>query len=826
MASRTIPNPGPRAATAGAGAAAAPSPAPQSVAASELGGLLARVAPPQRLSLDCFDTILWRRTADPVDVFYELQQHPAFRQRGLAPVLRVRAESQARKLQWARHGSFEVGLAHIYRAAFPGLDDAEVTALAEAELEAEMRACYAFPGAVELLRDAARRRLPVMVVSDTYLSQDQLQRLLAHCLPADALAAIDRIVCSNEHGASKSGGLFRRVLQRWPMAPGAILHVGDNERADLQAAAALGIRAVLVRHADAALSAQERLQAVALGLVEPRVRHERGLARPYHGVLAAAGAQQAPEASIGYATLGQMMHAFARFVLAERQALAAAGGRPKLLFLMRDAHLPALACAALAGGPAGSAVRISRFAAIAASFRSRDDVERYVSQFANPDYFDAMLRQLLLPAGIAERVLARARASRTPAAEFVRQVMRDDVLGTIFDASRRYFAKLRRYLERQAGLEPGDTAVFVDLGYQGSAQRLLEPVFRDEWGVEIAGRYLLCARTPGWERSRRGLIDPSWCDDRAIASLVPYVAVLENLCTSSDRSVVDYTDDGEPVLDEEALIADEQHRRVARIQEEALRFVADAERFLAATGDAEPAALRDAALGALTRLLFFPTREELAQLGSFELDMNLGTAKTFRLHDTEAGLAGLRERGLFFMEENLDSMRLLRPAELHAAGMELSLTLLAHHRFGLEIGVAESSTRREPLRVLLMRGEQAAQQQIQALHTHDGWYALHLPLGLGDLHAGVAFGERYRYVQIHCVKTIPVTELYGDRESEHGRDVLAELQFDGMEPRGEGLYECTDPTSLMIVPPCKDPAGRRLAARVVFRPIVPRQPES
>lgn len=818
MAVQTIPRPAsasPRCGTA------APRPEALEIPAAELGGLLERVPLPKRLSLDCFDTILWRRTATPVDVFHDLQHRPAFRARGLEAVLRTRAESDARLLQWVRHGTYEVGLAQIYRTAFPDLGDAEIESLVEDELAAEMQACYAFPGAIALLRDAARRGVPVMVVSDTYLSQSQLQRLLAHCLPSDALAAIDRIACSSEHGVSKAGGLLKRLLERWPISAGAVLHVGDSDRADLQSASALGMRAVLLKHTDESIAAQEQMYAMALGMVEPAVRRERSLARPYHGVLASAGALDTPEASIGYAALGPVLHAFARFVLDEREAMAAAGERPKLLFLMRDAHLPRLACEAVAGAPVGVPVRISRFAAFAASFRTRADVERYVSQFANPDYFDAMARQLLLPANVAERVLARARGSRTPIAEFVRQLMRDDVLRAIFDASKRYLAKLRRYLERQAGIEPGDTVVFVDLGYQGTAQRQLEPVFRDEWGVRVVGRYLLSARTPGWERSRRGLLDPSWCDDRTIASIVPYVAVLENLCTSNDTSVVDYTDDGEPVLDD-ALIGDRQHEQVAAIQREALRFVADAERFFAATGDAAAAARRDAALGELVRLVFFPTRGELSRFGSFELDMNLGTRKTLRLHDTAAGLAGLRERGLFFMENNLDSMRLMRPAELHAAGIEMSTMLLAQHRFGLEIGVRNSTLRCEPMRVVLMCGDELAQERLEALHTHDGWFSLHVPLGAAGMHAGVAFGERLRFVQIDSVTTIPVDVLYGDRESENRLDIGGRVIFDGMLDRGDGLYECTGPASLMIVPPSNDPAGRRLVARVVFRPVVGR----
>ena len=790
-----------------------------SVHAHELGGLLGRVATPRRLSLDCFDTLLWRRTAQPVDVFADLQHRPAFARLGLTSSLRVRAEEQARRLKGVRHDVREVNLSEIYRAAFPGLNDDEVAELAEEELAAEIEACFAFPQAVELLRDAARRRLPVMIVSDTYLREDQLRRLLSRCVPRDALSAIDRVVCSSEYGLSKGEGLFKRVLERWPMPAHSILHVGDNERADAQAAQAAGLRSVHLIHVAEGVAGHERLQSAALGIADPRLRVDRGLKRPYHGVLSSAGALDTPTLAIGYAALGPLMHAFASYVLAERDALQREGRRAKLVFLMRDAHLPQRACEVLAGGPVGSAVRVSRFAAFAASFRARTDVEHYLADFLRPDSLEVMARQLLLPAERAATIVAKARATANPGAEFVRQVLRDDVLKLVYDASTAYRHRLRRYLERVAGIQLGDTVVFVDLGYQGTAQRLLEPVFREEWGIELLGRYLLAVGTPGWRADRGGLIDPSWCDDRTIGSVVPYVAVLENLCTSSDASVVDYGDDGEPILDQQVIDCDQQ-RRVEAIQAEALRFVDDARHFFGAVGAPPPQALREAALGELVRLVFFPTRHEIEQFAAFRLDMNLGSSDALRLHDIEAGLRSIRARGPFFIERGLGDTRLLQPAEMHFAGIELSLSLLAQHRFGLEIGVQERSLRRQDVRVLTVRGGQSAQQMLAASYTHDGWFALLVPLMTG-VHTGIAFGERLRHVQVDSVGVLPLKDLYGERESSCLREIEREVLFDGMTHLGQGLYECVDETALLLIPPQGDAGGRQVA-RVVFRPIVTR----
>src|SRR5690606_48081 len=131
---------------------------------------------------------------------------------------------------------------------------------------------------------------------------------------------------------------------------------------------------------------------------------------------------------------------------------------------------------------------------------------------------------------------------------FCRLVLQDKTVATIVEASRRYRARLVAYLRRQAGVEAGETLVLVDLGYEGTAQRQLQPVLEEELGVEVVGRYMLVVRTPAWQRSRRGLLDPDGCDDRALMALVPYIALLEDLCTTDEGSVVDYTEDGRPLV--------------------------------------------------------------------------------------------------------------------------------------------------------------------------------------------------------------------------------------------------------------------------------------
>jgi FMN phosphatase YigB (HAD superfamily) len=719
-----------------------------------------------------------------------------------------------------RKQSAEVRLGDIYRAAFPALSDDQVRVMAAAEVEAEKRVLYAFPPTVELLRAASSRGLRVVIVSDTYFDEKQLRQLLSATLGDTDLARIDKIFVSNAHGRSKVNGLFGDVIAKLGVAASSILHIGDHELADFGAPRSLGVRSLHFVHHDQPVSDILRWQNAAADLLLPTLRQATGTPSPYRGLLAAGVPNVDPTHLLGYIAAGPIFYGFARFVLAELAALREKGKEPKVAFLLRDGYLPSEICKTVAGAPVGEEVAISRFASYAASFRAISDVEKYLAASVGSHRWQAMVKQLLLPADVARSICEQTEAAKDGETCFVKLIKSADVLEKIFDASRAYRGRLFRYLEKQLGLARGDTLVFVDLGYDGTAQRLLEPVLKDEFGVELKGLYMLLSRTPGWQHSRKGLVDPSWADDRIVASLVPYIAVVEDLAACDAGSVADYDDDGNARLDAK-VIADGQYERVKPVQQMCRQFAADAERFFTRTGaypDRE--SLRTSALASLGRLLFFPTDLELRFLESFHVDLNLGTTDSVPLFDCAEGLARLRRRGLFFSDRKGLAVRTNAPFELRSAGVELSLTLLMQHRYSLELAQSDSNLRRERLRVLVVMGNDATTTELDAQATHDGYYALLVPVGRGDMNFGILFGERYSWVQIAHIEHVPTATLFKDEEARHAEDVLDRAKLEQMTLRAPGLYECaTDQAFLLLPPPRRASAGTTFVCRVVFRPI-------
>ncbi|HEY1716973.1 MAG TPA: glycosyltransferase [Verrucomicrobiae bacterium] len=199
------------------------------------------------VTFDFFDTLVWRLAAKPTDVFVEAGLR--LRQRGLLPdhvseqdyeVLRRHAEWKAREHQALLDKSREdIALAGIFQQLKSVVP--EVNAAAQIELAAEGDFCLLNPQMIEFARHAKGRGLKLFVISDIYLSAEQLRAILRanHFDPA----FFDGIFTSSDAGVCKwTGNLFSHVLKNIGLKPEEIFHVGDNFHADVAGARKSGAR--------------------------------------------------------------------------------------------------------------------------------------------------------------------------------------------------------------------------------------------------------------------------------------------------------------------------------------------------------------------------------------------------------------------------------------------------------------------------------------------------------------------------------------------------------------------------------------------------------
>jgi len=778
------------------------------------------------LSLDCFDTLLWRRVEKPTEVFQSLQQRPVFRKLGLNSTLRISIENEARKHRRLADGSNEVNLQDIYRSGFPDVSDAEMQVLMQEELDAEKQACFAYAPVVRLIQGARDAGMKFIIVSDTYLSGDQLRELLAHCLPEETMAAISQVYCSNEFGVSKAGGLFQPVLEKLGCPPGRIVHIGDHPQADLEAALAAGMKAFQLDRWHDSVRQILQMNGNAARQIQPELGIHRPVPSPFHAVFAHNPlSEQDPAAVLGFNGLGPIIWSFVRWLRDAGNELTQQGPC-KYLFLLRDGYLPRLAFDRVNDNPdiSSYAVEISRFTSYAASFRSEADVLEYLVRLEGPD-IEPMCKQLLLPEKLRHSIMGQVERSSQPQQTFRKLIRKKSTLKKIFQASKAFRERLRAYMIQTVDLQEGDRLILVDLGYSGTAQNRLQPVMEQEWKVDVFGLYLLSYNRPGWQQTRKGMIDPKLIDDAAISTLVPYVAALEMVCTNNAGSVVNYTEKGASVCKDPDL-PEEQFSMVGNVQQHVLRFVEQAQICAAAMNMVDEIdSLREAALAALARLSFYPVREEIEAMKSFYLDVNLGTDLKIQLFDTDMALEGLQQSGLFYA---MTEQRMNLPVELCFHGLELSYTFFMQHRFVQNLRLEDFSVRRETVPVMLVRGSEASRTDISAYPTYDGFYSMIVPVGQMEYELGIQFGERYSWLQLKSVAAVSAAELFqkkavGKLRHDSEIDLLPLLVYEQMQQHEGGIVACESKTGFVYVPmPDAVQSNGNMACLVTFRPLTSR----
>lgn len=749
----------------------------------------------QILSLDCFDTLLWRHTAAPKDVFSVMQQKSLFQKHGVTAYQRINAAQRAYRYKYITYGHKQINLQDIYRN-FTSLSAEQQHALAEEEILTEIDMCYAFAPMVELIRKIHALGKKIIIVSDTYFNEQQLGRILSHHLPQDVLNMVSAIFCSSEFATSKSENLFAIVREKMNLSADDFLHIGDHHVADFEAPRRAGLKAFHFLQFDHSVNAFLRLQHTASALTSlsnPNVNLQKSTKySPFRGVFASKHlTAEKPEVSIGYMSFGPILYAFAKFITEEIKQLSDAGKRPKVFFLLRDAYLLSKACEAYAGEPVGKLVRIRKFVAVAASFRTQADVDHYISSIT-PQYFNfwVICEQLLLPREVTEKIIHLATTSSYPEQVFYKLIHEQAVLQLIFTNSAAYRERLKRYMQKEMQLEPGDTVILVDTGYIGVTQEYLTRTFKDELNITIEGRYFISSHEPD-RPFCKSLITSTWCDH----------GLFEQSCTYKEGCVLDYDNDGNPIFDKIKL-SDQQYEKVNALQLECLRFINDAKSFFSEMKN-EPSfeILKETAVAALQRHIFFPLASEVKYFQTYQHDKDMGPQLTKTMFNVDDGVNLLHQH---------PQLSKLHPYEARNTSLDLTLSSLLQRSFELDVAADAISYRHETLQMVYVKGPHAKEIRVNAFNTFDDYYMFVTPQINGE-EIAILFGEQYEWVQIDSIK------LLGDAAQVNSNQHLV---FDKMTQHNGNLFECLNKNSILIITPL--PTSHGYAYQFIFRPVVKR----
>ena len=760
------------------------------------------------LSLDCFDTLIWRGVEAPRDVFADLPMAGG----GVAP--RMRSENAARRSARFNEGRSEVSIEEIYRLLLPKASEDEVTEAVARELAAEARHCFGFAPVFDLIREAKARGLGVIIVSDTYLSEPQLRRLIEDAAGKEVIDQIDRIFCSSEFGRSKGDGLFTDVLASLDVPACTILHIGDNIVADQTAPDALGVHTVHFEQFDPESAQRLRLEAAAAAVLDPATRSFTPTFQP-HRPQVSLRSEFDPAWVIGHDVMGPLMHGFAHWIRDEADAMSArTGRRVKLLFMLRDGYLPKRVFDALFREMGAHAIEISRFTARCASFVDEAAVREYLAGEPEHGRVDVLARQTHLSPSEGKK-LAGGRSGPAGQEAFNRAALLAPTLGKILRRSSDFADRVAAHLRRE-GVTEGDAVMFVDLGYNGTVQNLIEPILRARMNLAIEGRYMLLREDVPSGLDKKGFLDVRHYDRKSLHALCGYIAVIEQMCTLAQGSVVDYSADGKPIR-KAADLKGGQNAARDRIQDACVAFAQQAARgVLRAPASDDTDARRRMAAAILARLLFMPLASEVEVFETFDHDVNLGTSDMVKLLDVEASATGLRRRGLSYLN---DVERMYLPAELQGNGLPLNLSLFSSSRLALDLRTRDFIVGARPIPVILADNASQGVVEVDAYPTHDGYFLAKIPVGAARFSVGVQFGRFAEWIQIEDASFHPV-ESFG-RPTERSR-IHAQLIHEGMIEESPGLYRC-GANGLSLVPPPQGTGDAPLLLAIVFRPLVWRE---
>ena len=270
------------------------------------------------ISFDIFDTLIFRPFSVPSDLFVLVGERLDIMD---FCEIRKNAEQQARNDAYLKRGNKEVTLLQIYGyvARETGIDAEEG---ARTEFETELSLCRPNPYMQTVYRLLAGQNKTLAAVSDMYLPEAWMRKLLVSC----GYDQWDQVIVSCDYNCSKrNGGLFDILTDRYEGQE--IVHVGDNPHSDYESARKKGLAARLYQNVNEAGNGYR-----ALGM-----SHLAGSA--YRGVVNArlhSGMERFnPYYEVGYVYTGIYVMGFCQWIY----RYAREHHLDKILFLAREGDL-------------------------------------------------------------------------------------------------------------------------------------------------------------------------------------------------------------------------------------------------------------------------------------------------------------------------------------------------------------------------------------------------------------------------------------------------------------------------------------------------------
>lgn len=620
------------------------------------------------LSLDVFDTLLWRRVPEPRDLFFQIGNELRSQNLLLSWVsvaqfaeLRAAAEKAARAQAEARTGSREVLLADIY-AALPDhiWRDAKASTVAVGiEAATESAAMVLDHDVAELLDVAKKNDVRAVLTSDTYFTRDELMGFLTQAgLAAERIP--ETLYISNEHGRPKWRDLFDDVLTDLGVSPNEVVHVGDNVDADVNPCVMRGMAHIFY---DKWSALPRTLKKELSG--QPSQRANWILSGGDYGLTGLRSRLvQRPPATIdkghepywvyGATTLAPLFAAYASWVV---RTAAQENGAP-IFGIMREgrflSRLVEAVAKAMGHDVEPGELWLSRRAVVRAALWSDDLtlLSQAVSYCPGPSS-DDVLEQLGLSrsdlAGVFQDTSLFDIHAPGGVEAFLTGVSRSsDLQDKIVKYSERRRGALITYLESALNNGMDGRAILLDLGYAGTIQTVLQKILqRENKALSLTGMYI-AVNPKGRDNVRAGVDLRALIGDEGFESALTRLLertpdILEHACMCPDGSLDMFSDAGAP----EFLPSQRPASQIAQMESMQDGILAGATAIVETLGEdclSSPAFL-DHASEIVKQAMLCPTAEEIDTVGSWLHEANFDLADQRALADLRIDPATLEFGG-------------------------------------------------------------------------------------------------------------------------------------------------------------------------------------
>lgn len=516
------------------------------------------------LSLDIFDTLLFRTCSSPSDVFLEVANRANKEKLFERPTtpgefknVRIIAEKKARANN-KKGGIQEVTLDEIYDEMPVFLGDLE--RVKEIELNVECDFCYLNPSVYSLVKFASQKNIAIALVSNMYLGVDAITEILNSV--GFSLNMVDTILVSSEYGVQKNNGdLFRILLDRYPnIPPSEIFHVGDNFQADILSAQEIGINAVHYQIINRDFNSITEWEYIRHGEILPELF---SLRRLLAGVL---NKKDDFWFSLGGQILGPFLVIFCEWVI----QIAVQEGRKEIFPLMREGSLLTKILNRIIEKRGldiqVSPLYVSRQATFLASKETinKDILHSFFERrnFTVKDLFQALEidHHLSTFEQYADNFLSEAHSilcekNRILKDELIDYLLRDDCQKEINKVIKNNRDILISYLKQCTPFV--DQMITVDIGFEGTIQTALESLLR----LKDIKSNLIHLLAFGGEKNKhhlangidiRGFAGNSGENYDLIQEIIRCSEIIEQLMMESEGSVIGYKmndkNDVEPIL--------------------------------------------------------------------------------------------------------------------------------------------------------------------------------------------------------------------------------------------------------------------------------------